>query len=232
MPGLPDRLRQPRRSPRCRGPGQVPAQTRPAAPPITTGAPSAQPPSSTPPAAAPRGPLRRNSAGVIVGYSHDQAGAIAAAGNYTASLYVQTNRTHARELAVLSTIAASQADAERMAGDFATEDAALAQLLGVATLQSDGVIAYGHPQGYRVESVTAAAATIDVYVAGGQGVAGAPSDSAASGETFYEVDQVQLVWQRGDWRMSNWSHLVEDNGPELATVAAEGYLPFPIGEGI
>ncbi len=213
-------------------PGKPPAQTRPAAPPITTGAPSAQPPSSTPPAAASRGPLRRNSAGVIVGYRHDQAGAIAASGNYTASLYVQTNRTHARELAVLSTIAASQADAERMAGDLATEDAALAQRLGVATLQSDGVIAYGHPQGYRVESVTAAAATIDVYVAGGQGVASAPSDSAASGETFYEVDQVQLVWQHGDWRMSNWSHLVENNGPELATVAAEGYLPFPIGEGI
>ena len=42
---------------------------------------------------------------------------------------------------------------------------------------------------------------------------------------------MQLVWQRGDWRMSNWSHLVENNGPELATVAAEGYLPFPIGEG-
>jgi hypothetical protein len=186
---------------------------------------------STAPAAGPRKPLRRNSAGVIVGYRHDQAGAVAAAGNYTASLYVQNNRTHARELAVLSTIAASPADAERMAGDFATEDNALAQLLGVATVQSDGVIAYGHPQGYRVESVTAAAATIDVYVAGGQGVASVPRDSPASGETFYEVDQVQLGWQRGDWRMSNWSHLVEDNGPELATVAAEGYLPFPIGEG-
>ena len=68
-----------------------------------------------------------------------------------------------------------------MAGDFSTEDAALAQLLGVATLQSDGVIAYGHPQGYRVESVTATTATIDVYVAGGQGVASAPSDSGAAG---------------------------------------------------
>ena len=30
--------------------------------------------------------------------------------------------------------------------------------------------------------------------------------------------------------MTNWSHLVENNGPELATVAAEGYLPFPIGD--
>ena len=108
-------------------PGKSPARTRPAAPPVTTGARPHSRRSSTPPAAAPRGPLRRNSAGVIVGYSHDQAGAVAAAGNYTASLYVQTNRTHARELAVLSTIAASQADAERMAGDFSTEDAALAQ---------------------------------------------------------------------------------------------------------
>jgi hypothetical protein len=208
-----------------------PPPATPATSPITADGPSAPTRSpSTAPAAGPREPLRRNSAGVIVGYRHDQAGAVAAAGNYTASLYVQTNRTHARELAVLSTIAASPADAERMAGDFATEDAALAQLLGVATLQSDGVIAYGHPQGYRVESVTTTAATIDVYVAGGQGVANAPSDSAAAGETFYEVDQVQLVWQRGDWRMSNWSHLVEDNGPELATITAEGYRPFPIGE--
>jgi hypothetical protein len=115
--------------------------------------------------------------------------------------------------------------------DFTTEDNALAQLLDVATVQSDGVIAYGHPQGYRVESVTTTAATIDVYVAGGQGVAAAPRDSPPVAETFYEVDQVQLVWQRGDWRMANWSHLVEDNGPELATVAAEGYLPCLIGEG-
>jgi hypothetical protein len=209
-----------------------PSPVTPTPPPPTADVPSGQTlPTSTAPAAGPREPLRRNSAGVIAGYRHDQAGAVAAAGNYTASLYVQTNRTHARELAVLSTIAASQADAERMAGDFATEDAALAQLLGVATVQSDGVIAYGHPQGYRVESVTTTAATIDVYVAGGQGVAAAPSDSPASGETFYEVDQAQLVWQRGDWRMANWSHLVEDDGPELATIAAEGYRPFPIGEG-
>jgi hypothetical protein len=197
----------------------------------TTGAASAPTPPSTGPAAAgARERLRRNGAGVIVGYRHDQAGAVAAAGNFTAGLYVQANRTHARELAVLSTIAASPADAERMAGDLATEDDALAQLLGVDNLQSDGVIAYGHPQGYRVESMTTAAATIDVYVAGGQGVAGVPSDSPPVAETFYEVDQVQLVWQRGDWRMSNLSHLVENNGPELATVAAEGYLPFPVGE--
>jgi hypothetical protein len=177
-----------------------------------------------------RGQLHRNSVGVVVGYARDPAGAVAAAGNYTASLYVQTNRTHARELAVLSSIAATPADAARMAGDFSTEDAALAKILGVADLQSDGVIAYGHPQGYRLESATGAAATIDVYVAGGQGVADAPGDSAAAGETFYEVDQVQLVWLRGDWRMTNWSHLAQDNGPELATIAAQGYLPFPISD--
>jgi hypothetical protein len=61
-------------------------------------------------------------------------------------------------------------------------------------------------------------------------VADAPSDSAGAGETFYEVDQVELVWQSGDWRMRNWSHLVQNNGPQLATVAGEGYLPFPIGQ--
>jgi hypothetical protein len=177
-----------------------------------------------------RGQLHSNSVGVVVGYRRDPAGAMAAAGNYTASLYVQTNRTHDRELAVLSSIAASPADAARMAGDFSSEDAALAKILGVADLQSDGVIAYGHPQGYRVESVTSSAATIDVYVAGGQGIADAPSDSGAAGETFYEVDQVQLVWLHGDWRMRNWSHLVQDNGPELATIAAQGYLPFPISD--
>jgi hypothetical protein len=210
---------------------ESPSPVTPTTPPAAADVPSVPTPStSTAPAAGPRQSLRRNSAGVIVGYRHDQAGAVAAAGNYTAGLYLQNNRTHARELAMLSPIAASPADAERMAGDFATEDAALAQLLGVATLQTDGVIAYGHPQGYRVESVTTTAATIDVYVAGGQGVAAAPRDSAAVGETFYEVDQVQLVWQRGDWRIANWSHLVEDNGPELATIAAEGYRPFPIGE--
>ncbi len=201
-----------------------------------------RPPTTTPTSAAdstaaPRGPLSRNSAGVIVGYSRDQPGAVAAAGNYTAALYVQTNRTHARELAVLTVIAATPADATRMAGDFSSEDAALAELLDVASLQAPGVIAYGHPVGYRIESATSSAATIDVYVAGGQGVADAPTDSGATGQTFYEVDQVQLVWRssagpagRGDWQMTNWSHLVQDNGPELATVAAEGYLPFSIGQ--
>ena len=207
-------------------------------------APTTPPPSTAPTTAPtspgraattqPAQPLSRNNAGVIVGYSHDQQGAVAAAGNYTAAVYVQTNRTHARELTVLSSIAATSSDANRMAGDFSSEDTALAKLLDVANLQSPGVIAYGHPQGYRVESVSAASATIDVYVAGGQGVASAPSDSGAAGETFYEVDQVQLTWQtvagKGDWRMSNWSHLVQDNGPELATIAAEGYLPFPIGQ--
>jgi hypothetical protein len=191
---------------------------------------ASRPASTGPPATSTRAPLRLNIEAVIVGYSQDQAGAVAAAGNYTASLYVQTNRTHARELAVLSSIAASPADAARMAGDFSTEDAALAQLLSVADLQSDGVIAYGHPQGYRVESATTNAATVDVYVAGGQGVVGAPSDSAAAGHTFYEVDQVQLVWQQGDWQLKNWSHLVENDGPQMATVAAAGYLPFPIGQ--
>jgi hypothetical protein len=199
---------------------------------------SSNPAARAAPAATPRGPLSRNSAGVIVGYSHDQEGAVAAAGNYTAALYIQKNRTHSRELTVLTSIAATPADAARMAGDFSSEDAALAKLLDVADLQTPGVIAYGHPLGYRVESVTDTAATIDVYVAGGQGMADAPSDSSATGETFYEVDQVQLVWRstaggpagHGDWQMSNWSHLVQNNGPELATVAAQGYLPFPIGQ--
>jgi hypothetical protein len=214
--------------------------SRAAADPPTGPAHPAQPATSTAATSAPtalavpqpviRGQLHRNSVGVIVGYRRDPAGAVAAAGNFTASLYVQTNRTHPRELAVLSSIAANSADAAQMAGDFSTEDAALAKILGVDDLQSDGVIAYGHPQGYRVESATSSAATIDVYVAGGQGVADAPSDSAAAGETFYEVDQVQLVWLRGDWRMTNWSHLVQDNGPELATLAAQGYVPFPISD--
>jgi len=208
-------------------PNNPPSQAPPPAPTSTVARPAS-------PAAAqsarPASGMHRNTVGVIVGYSHDQAGAVAAAGNYTASLYVHANRASDRELAVLSTIATSPADAQRMARDFATEDQALARLLDVATLQSDGVIAYGHPQGYRVETVTPAAATVDVYVAGGQGLAEAPSDSGAAGATFYEVDQVQLVWQRGDWRLANWSHLVEDNSPALGSTSAEGYLPFPIGE--
>jgi hypothetical protein len=209
------------------------AASRPLAP-TTTGASTSSGTSAPPVTAAPRGPLNRNSAGVIVGYSHDRQGAVAAAGNYTAAVYVQTNRTRERELTVLSSIAATPSDATRMAGDFRSEDTALAKLLNVASLQTPGVIAYGHSLGYRVESVTSSAATVDVYVAGGQGVANAPSDSGADGETFYEVDQVELVWHgsggKGDWRMTNWSHLVQDNGPQLATVAAQGYLPFPIGQ--
>ncbi len=209
-----------------------PSRTTPPAPAATSpGGPVSAEPSRP---GSPAVPLSRNSAGVIVGYGNDQPGAVAAAGNYTAALYVQTNRTHTRELAVLSSIATTTADATRMAGDFSSEDAALAKMLDVADLQAPGVIAYGHPLGYRIEFVTAASATVDVYVAGGQGVAGAPSDSGAAGETFYEVDQVQLSWQTvdgtADWRLSNWSHLVQSNGPELATIAAQGYLPFPIGQ--
>lgn len=223
------------------GHGTVSARSSAAAPPAN---PTRTPSGSTGPAAstksaaaAPRGSLTRNSAGVIVGYSHDHEGAVAAAGNYTAALYVQNNRTHSRELAVLTSIAASSGDARRMAGDFSSEDAALAKLLDVDNLQTPGVIAYGHPLGYRIESVTGTAATIDVYVAGGQGMADAPSDSSATGETFYEVDQVELTWsptagpsRHVDWVMKNWSHLGLNNSPQLATVAAQGYLPFPIGQ--
>ena len=213
---------------------------RPSAPPSVPPRTATAPPSGTSPTQPPSSPagtrttapgrLRTNDQGVVVGYNHDQAGAIAAAGNYTASLYVHTNRTHARELAVLTGIATSSADATRMAGDFSSEDTALAQLLGASDLQATGVIAYGHPQGYRVETVSTTEATIDVYVAGGQGLAGAPSDSDGAGQTFYEVDQVQLAWQDNDWHLKNWSHLSQDSGPEMATIAAAGYRPFPIGQ--
>lgn len=215
-----------------------PKTTEPSAPSLAQASPSPDSPRAAippGPTTLKREPLTRNAAGVIIGYRHDRHGAIAAAGNYTAALYVQTNRTHARELAVLSSIAATTDDATRMADDLSSEDTALAKLLDVASLQSPGVIAYGHPVGYRVESITSITATIDVYVVGGQGVADAPSDAGASGETFYEVDQVQLTWQptdanAGDWRLRNWSHLVQGNSPRLETVAAEGYLPFPIGQ--
>ena len=186
----------------------------------------------TVPAAAdsPRGLLHRNAQGVIVGYSHNQSGAVAAAGNYTASVYVHTTRTHSHELALLSSICANPADAARLAEDFTTEDAALSKILGVTSLQSAGVIAYGHPQGYLVQSVSATSAVVDVYVAGGQGVAGSSDDSDATPQTFYEVDEVQLVWRHGDWLLQDWSHLVENDGPEMGSIAAEGYRPFPIGQ--
>lgn len=180
------------------------------------------------------GSLRPNTVGVLVGYRHDQAGAVAAAGNYTAALYVHTNRTRSRESAVLASIATSGVDAARITGDASSEDAALAAQLGVADLQDPTVIAYGHPIGYRVETATVDAVTVDVYVAGGQGLAGVAAGSAAAGRAFFEVDQVQLAWQPpgpgGDWRLRNWSHLVQDNSPDLGTVAAAGYAPFPIGQ--
>jgi len=179
--------------------------------------------------AVPASGLHPNNEHVLVGYAHTRGGAVAAAGNYTAALYVQPNRTKARELSVLRTICATPADATRLAGDFSSEDQALAKILDVADLQSAGVIAYGHPVGYRVESYRPDTAAVDVYVVGGQGVAGTPTDSVVSGETFYEVDEVQLTW-RGDWRLSNWAHLAQNNGPELASVAAESYLPFPLGQ--
>jgi hypothetical protein len=173
--------------------------------------------------------LHRNADGVLVGSPHNPNGAIAAAGNYTAALYLQTNRTRARELALLSTIATSSPDAARMASDFASEDTALSKVLDVPDLQAVGVIAYGHPVGYRLVGYRPSAATVDVYVVGGQGVAGSPQDAAGTGETFYEVDRVDLAWVGGDWRLRNWSHLSQANEPALASVAAEGYRPFPIG---
>jgi len=186
--------------------------------------------SSSPATARDPGGLHTNADGVIVGYARSQGGAVAAAGNYTAALYVQTNRTNARELSVLGGICASAGDAVRLAGDFSSEDAALAKLLDTASLQSPGVIAYGHPLGYRAQSYSPTAATVDVYVVGGQGMAGVPGDSGVAGETFYEVDEVDLSWRDGDWRLDNWSHLVQDNGPQLASVAADSYAPFPLGQ--
>jgi hypothetical protein len=207
--------------------GNSPAAPAPAAPAPAAPAPAARTPVSP-------GSLVRDPAGVLVGYRRDAAGAVAAAGNYTAALYVQANRTRARESAVLAAIATSAVDAARMTGDFASEDAALAGQLGVPDLQGPTVIAYGHPLGYRVETATADTATVDVYVGGGQGLAGVSSGAPTAGRAFFEVDQLQLQWRPagpgGDWRLRDFSHLVQDNGPDPGTVAAAGYLPFPIGQ--
>jgi hypothetical protein len=202
----------------------------PSMPPKREAAPSVITSPTTPDPVRDPGGLHLNARGVITGYAHTQGGAVAAAGNYTAALYVQRNRSHARELAVLNTICATKDDAVRLAGDFSSEDTALSKILDVSNLQSPGVVAYGHPVGYQVASYSANSATVDAYVVGGQGIAGAPGDSAVSGETFYEVDEVQLTWRDADWRLSNWSHLAQTNGPELASVAAESYLPFPLGQ--
>lgn len=173
------------------------------------------------------GQLRVNEAGVLVGHRRDEAGAVAAAGNFLAALYTQSNRTEPRELQVLGSVAASPADAARMAGDLASEDRALARVLGVPDLQAPSVIAFGRPVGYRVDSYTDDAAVVDVHVAGGQGIAGAGGDSGAAGRTFFEVNRLQLRWAGGDWRLVNTSRLV-NGGPDLGSVAAQTFRPFSV----
>lgn len=202
-----------------------------------TAAPEVPTPAVTvtaPPPASPSIPLtgggpgpHRHDAGVLVGYPDTRAGAVAAAGNYLSVLYVHTNRTLVREQQVLRAISASGEDAVRMAGDLSSEDAALSRLLAVTDLQSAGVIAHGRVTGYRVESYTAGAATVDVHVAGGQGLAAAAAGSPAAGRTFYEVDRLQLVRRGGDWKLQNVSRLVS-GGPDLGSIAAQGYTPFPV----
>lgn len=200
------------------------AAPRPSRTPTTVPAFSTPSASATPPPHVGTGRAPHlTTAGTILGYSHDQAGAIAAAGNDVTALYVHTNRTPGRERAVLASMAATPADATRMAADFASEDAALARMLAIPNLQATGTIAFGHPTGYRISDYTPDQATIDVHVIGGQGTA----DAAA--ESFAEVDRLQLTWSRGDWRLSNWSRLV-DGGPALGSIAAQNYAPFPIGE--
>jgi hypothetical protein len=212
----------------------TPAAATPTPIPPTTTVPtpsaSGLPPTTAPGRDAPAGAMPHlSTAGAIVGYSHDEAGAVAAAGNYATALYIHTNRTPGRERAVLGSIAATPAEATRMAADFGSEDTALSQLLSIPNLQTPGTIAFGHPAGYRIGTYTAGQATIDVHVVGGQGTSGAAAGTDSAVESFAEVDRLQLTWIRGDWRLANWSRLV-DNGPQLGSIAAQNYAPFPIGQ--
>jgi hypothetical protein len=179
----------------------APATSAPAA--AETPAPSVTAPPGTAAAAgeaaATRVGPREFEAGVGVGYARSQAGAVAAAANYTSVLSSDLILDTKRRRAAIATLAAPEAKA-RLQKSFDQAVVSLRQGLGVTEAADDGtqVLLRATPVGWRVEDYSDRAAKVAIWVTSvGGSIGGKVPAPIREG---WGTTTVTLVWAGGDWK--------------------------------
>lgn len=153
----------------------------------------------------------RSVAGVPVGYSHDAAGAEAAAANYVVALGSATMISAARRHAMVAALADPQVEPAMQS----QLDQAYGSTFGRFGLDAKGRAPKGQtfvsrtlPIGVRADAVTVGSARIEVWSAGLIGLSG--KGSAQPIAATWTTTTVSLRWVDGDWK---WTTASQEDGP-------------------
>jgi hypothetical protein len=200
------------------GQGAAPATTAAAPPATAADAPTASsvPAAATGEAAAATagrvGP-RQVENGVGVGYARSQAGAVAAAANYTTVLSSSLILDDDRRQAAIDTLAAPEAR-RRLQRAFDRAVASLREGLGVrgAGGESTQVLLRATPVGWRVEEYGGGTAKVAIWVTSVGGSLGGAQGPVPVREGW-GTTTVHLRWVGGDWK-------------QLASSTTEGPVPI------
>jgi hypothetical protein len=189
---------------RTQGVAQAPATTA-AAPAATAAATapadtSAAAPEAGTAASASRVGPRRFEHGVGVGYAHSQAGAVAAAANYSTVLSSSLILDDASRRAAIDTLAAPEAR-RRLQRAFDQAVASLRAGLGMTGAAADGtrVLLRATPVGWRVEEYGGGTAKIALWVTSVGGSLGGAQGAVPVREAW-GTTTVHLRWVEGDWK--------------------------------
>jgi hypothetical protein len=189
---------------RTQGVAQAPATTA-AAPAATAAATapadtSAAAPEAGTAASASRVGPRRFEHGVGVGYAHSQAGAVAAAANYSTVLSSSLILDDANRRAAIDTLAAPEAR-RRLQRAFDQAVASLRAGLGMTGAAADGtrVLLRATPVGWRVEEYGGGTAKIALWVTSVGGSLGGAQGAVPVREAW-GTTTVHLRWVEGDWK--------------------------------
>jgi hypothetical protein len=189
---------------RTQGVAQAPATTA-AAPSATAAATapadtSAAAPEAGTAASASRVGPRRFEHGVGVGYAHSQAGAVAAAANYSTVLSSSLILDDASRRAAIDTLAAPEAR-RRLQRAFDQAVASLRAGLGMTGAAADGtrVLLRATPVGWRVEEYGGGRAKVALWVTSVGGSLGGAHGAVPVREAW-GTTTVRLRWVGGDWK--------------------------------
>jgi hypothetical protein len=156
-------------------------------------------------------PAARTAAGVPVGYSHDAAGAEAAAANYVVALGSANMVSSATRKPMVAALADPQVEAAMQA----QLDQAYGSTLGRFGLDAEGRAPKGQtfvsralPIGVRADAVASDTARIEVWSAGLIGLSG--RGSAQPIAATWTTTTVSLRWVDGDWK---WTTASQEDGP-------------------
>jgi hypothetical protein len=189
-----------------RNPASTPAATTPpaatTAPPATAATPDGTAAAASGDGAAASravGP-RHYLEGVGVGYAHSEAGAVAAAANFTRVLSSDLLLDTTRRRAAIEVLAAPEARG-RLQRTFDQAVASLRQGLGVTgeAAQDAQVLLRATPVGWRVEDYRAGSAKVAIWVTSVGGSIGGANGAVPIREAW-GTTTVTLRWVGGDWK--------------------------------